>query len=288
MFGYILPSNDRLKKEDFEKLKHYYCSLCFTLKNKFGNISRFALSYDSTFFAILFDSISTEETILSNRLCIKHPLSKTIIFKNNNALNYAADLNIMLLYFKILDNIEDDKKFKNTFFKYIFKPSYKKINNTELKNIFTDNLDILHKYENSNKISTIDIISDPFSNLIGEVLSKYPFNINKDSEITRKNLYNFGYNLGKWIYLVDALDDLEIDMKENKFNPINNIYNGYNTPYDDFILKIKKTIDFILINILQNLLDLLEKIPITKNSELINNIIQYGLLEKYMNIFATL
>ena len=77
-------------------------------------------------------------------------------------------------------------------------------------------------------------------------------------------------------------------MKENKFNPINNIYNGYNAPYDEFVLKIKKTIDFILINILQNLLDLLKKIPITRNSELINNIIQYGLLEKYMNIFAAL
>lgn len=288
MFGYILPSKSRLKSDEFENLRHYYCGLCFAIKKIFGNIPRKALSYDSTFFAILFDAINPEGTELNNKLCIKHPLSKTIICNENNAINYAADLNITLLYFKILDNIEDDRKIKNKLYKNIVEPYYKKIDNPKLKETFNSNLYILHKYENSNKIDSIDFICDPFSKLIGDVIYNCPFNINEDNEDTRKNLYTFGYNLGKWIYLVDALDDLKMDMNCSKFNPINKIYNTSDTPYEEFILKVKKTIDFILITILQNLIECVKKIPITKNEELIHNIVNYGLLEKYMNIFQAL
>ena len=39
-----------------------------------------------------------------------------------------------------------------------------------------------------------------------------------DERLTRV-LQNFGYFLGKWVYTVDAADDIEKDIKENAFNP---------------------------------------------------------------------
>lgn len=288
MFGYIIPVEKELGTEDLEILQKYYCGLCHTVKDKYGNIPRVALSYDSTFFAMLLDGINLYDPITTKNSCFKHPLSSKPYFSCSKALNYSADLNIALIYYKLLDDVKDDRTIKAVTLKNIIKPYYKKLSNISLKHSFSHNLNSLKQLELNNNSSSLDVICDPFSKLLGEVLRDCPFELINDTNKTRMLLYEFGYSLGKWIYLMDAIEDLQSDMIKKRFNPLNCVYNKNNLSYNELLSIIKEKMDFYLITLVSNCLDLLNKLPIKRNKSIINNFINLGLTQKYMNIFSNL
>ncbi|MBU5487142.1 hypothetical protein KQI77_03055 [Clostridium sp. MSJ-8] len=288
MFGYIIPVEENLCTEDQELLKKYYCGLCHKIKSKYGNIPRTTLSYDSTFFAILLDGISLYDPVTIKTSCFKHPLSTNSYFSCSKALDYCADLNIALVYYKILDDINDDRTIKSVTLKNLVKPYFKMLNNISLKHSFSHNLNSLNQLELNNNSSSLDVICDPFSKLLGEILRDCPFELINDTNKTRTLLYEFGYSLGKWIYIMDAIEDLQVDMIKKKFNPLNCIFNKNNLPYKDLLPIIKGKIDFYLITLVSNCLDLLNKLPIKRNKSILTNFINLGLTQKYMNIFSNL
>lgn len=288
MFGYITPVKDELTATEFEVFKSYYCGLCSTIKKNYGNIPCLGLSYDSTFFAVLLDGISVDEPNSINKLCLKHPLHKKTMILSNNALNYAADINIALIYFKIIDDVQDECSLKSISLYKLIKPFYKKINNNTLKSIFEVNLNNFYELESKNVIESIDAIAEPFAKLIGEILMNIPFTINNDCDKTRQSLFTFGYNFGKLIYLMDALDDLKNDMDTFKFNPIFKIYGNEELSYEKLIIEIKENLDFTLITLASTCSNILSQLPIKRNDKIIKNVVNYGLTEKYMNIFANL
>lgn len=283
MFGYITPVQGELTINDLNRFKSYYCGLCFCLKNRFGNIPRIFLNYDTTFFAIFLDALSNDSLQIKSSNCIRHPLTKRSYIYNNPAINYAADLNVSLVYYKLLDNVMDDNDLKSISSSKILKYYYNKIANDTLKNTIHNSLDTLHGLEKSSESYSIDEIAHPFSHIIGLILKDYPEKLVDDSEKLRNYLYNFGYSFGKWIYLMDALDDLRDDMTYGSFNPLEKLYNN-SLSYTSLIEIVKENLDFILMNLINNCSDLVRKIPFTKNKSIIENIINLGLVDKYMNI----
>jgi len=125
---------------------------------------------------------------------------------------------------------------------------------------------------------SIDEISHPFADLTGYILSEY------GSE-NREELYWLGYNLGKWIYLIDAFDDLEKDMDAGKFNAVEAVLNADGLAYGEFIESVEKRVDFLLTTCAHQCLECLEALPLKKNEELLRNILQYGLMEKIDKVF---
>lgn len=288
MFGYITPLKDELKVRDFETFKHYYCGLCMAIKNNFGNIPRIGLSYDTTFFAVLLDGLSIEDSTTFLTPCIKHPLNKRECIKNNNALSYATDLNMALIYYKVLDDTLDDKHIKSIALSKILSPYKKKITNRKLENSIKDNLDYLHVLEDNKNFTSIDEISDPFSKIIAEILRDCPFELNEDSKLLRDNLYRFGYAFGKWIYLMDALDDLKKDFTNDSFNPIYEVYYKDNLSIDEFIMQIKEPIDTTILYNGAICSEILQDLPLKRNKDLLKNIINLGLIFKYNNVVKNL
>lgn len=288
MFGYINSVNSELKIKDFYILKSYYCGLCMTIKDKYGNLPRIGLNYDTTFFAILFDSINIEESKTFQTKCIKHPQTKQTCILKNKALDYAADLNIALLYYKSLDDVLDKNNFKNRSLSKILLTYYKKLTHKNINKIIEPNLKKLHTYELEGNFNNLDEISHPFSHIIGQILKEIPFKLTKDTPKVRETLYKFGYSLGKWIYLIDAIDDLKNDMAEDSFNPINKIYNSSNFCYSNLIIDIKEYMDFVLMTLALNCSDLLNDLPIIRNQAIIDNIINLGLIDKYSTISESL
>ncbi len=140
------------------------------------------------------------------------------------------------------------------------------------------------RLEKDKNFESIDEICDPFSLIVANILKLYPEEIDNDSEELRENLYVLGYALGKWIYVIDALDDLEEDIKNNKFNPINYLYNIDNKDYKEFIEEIKPRIEFTILNCGYNCKEALEKLPIKRNKEILENIISLGMMDKYTKI----
>ncbi|MDS0524455.1 DUF5685 family protein [Clostridium sp. SHJSY1] len=283
MFGYVVPLKSELKIREFNQFKAYYCGLCFSIKKHFGNIPRMTLNYDMTFLSLLLDGLNPEKVKVEGRRCMSHPTNKKLIVLDNNALSYAANMNVSLVYFKLLDDVHDDKDLKSKTLALGLKPYKNKFSEsiTHINDIIKENLNNLSKLEESKTFTSIDEICDPFSIIVGKILELYPYDIINDSVITREKLYNLGYSLGKWIYLVDALDDLKDDMEKNKFNPINFLYNSDNLHYDEFLKTILDRLEFSILNCACTCRDILAELDLQRNREILENIINLGMMDKY-------
>jgi len=286
LFGYVTPLKAEMKVKDFARFKCYYCGLCCHIKKEFGNIPRMSLNYDMTFLGLLLDALNPEELEVSSYRCSLHPTEKKIVIANNKALSYAAAMNISLFYYKLLDDVNDDKSFKSKFFSIVLSPYKRKFGDSIVKinNDIKQCLNNLSILEDNKTFNSIDEICDPFSNLVGIILRDYPFELINDSPELRNTLYNLGYSIGKWIYLIDALDDLKADMEKGKFNPINFLYNKDFLTYNRFIEFIKTKIEFTILNCGYSAKENLEKLQLNRNEDILYNIIELGLMDKYVNV----
>lgn len=283
MFGYVTPCKMELKIKDYEKVKAYYCGLCRAIKYNYGNFPRLALNYDMTFLAIFLDSFNEYEPKYIKNSCILHPIKKRIFIIENTSLDYAAFLNTALSYYKLVDNIKDDNSLKSKALSLPMKKYLRKVP-SELKGteiLIKKKLDELYTLEENNNLDNLDALSHSFGELIGEIILSFW----KDKN-DKNRIYNLGYNLGKWIYIIDAFDDLEKDMKDNKFNAINSVLNKTNIPYNEFVGSVKGRIEFILTSYARECAEDLAHLTIRKNEEILFNIFNYGLLEKIDSVFS--
>lgn len=281
MFGYVTPCKMELKVKDYEKFKAYYCGLCREIKSSFGNLPRLTLNYDMTFLAVLLDSFDKEKLQIKKVFCTFHPIEKRLIIHNNSSIAYAAFCNVILAYYKLLDNVTDDnsklsKIYSKVLNSYLRKAPKKYM---ERASYIEECLKNLYALEKNPGNCSMDELSHHFAELTGYILCSY---YGKDKY---EELYFLGYNLGKWIYIIDAYDDLEKDMEKGKFNAINSVFNKGNLPYCDLLKAIEARIDFTLVNCAQAALDSLNKLNLDKNYELLYNILQYGLMEKMDKVF---
>ncbi|OPJ61215.1 DUF5685 family protein [Clostridium oryzae] len=278
MFGYVVPCKLELKIRDYERFKAYYCGLCHSIKKNHGNLPRLVLNYDMTFLALLLDALEKDDSQIEKFTCALHPTKKKLRFHNSKPLDYAAKCNVILAYYKLLDNAEDDKSVKSKLMS-VFLNRYIKDKDFKLK--VKSYLDRLYAKEKKAVSLSIDEISHEFADLTGFLMSNY-FDDNYEF---KEILYWLGYNIGKWIYIIDAMDDLEKDMRDNKFNLICSIYNKEEIPYETFKPSIEEKIEFILLSCASTCSELLQQLPINKNQELLYNILKFGLMEKIDIVF---
>lgn len=286
MFGYVTPLKSELKFKEFEYFRSYYCGLCNEIKREYGNIPRFCLNYDLTFIGFLLDGLYGTPLNFDSIKCLRHPGKNIIITKKTNALNYCANLSILLFDYKLKDNIKDDKSVKSKLFKLLLSSSSKKslLELDNISNKISKNIELLSYLEREKNFSSLDEITHPFSDVMGSILSDYPYEFEDDSNTLRENLYNLGYFIGKWIYLIDALDDLKDNLNTNNFNPYNVLFNSNSLSFDELILSCINEIDFYISNCLVNCSDFLKGIPFKKHYSIIENVINLGMINKYYEI----
>jgi len=288
MFGYVTPCKMEMKIKDYEKFKAYYCGLCNSIKSNFGNLPRLTLNYDMTFLAILLDALCENKYNFNRFKCLIHPLKKRIMINNNEALDYAAFCNITLAYYKLMDDVYDNKTIKSKVFSVFLKGYLLKSEKTYTKRSYIDVIDYAkekllllntleagHKDMGIDEHLSIDELSHVFADLTGFIISFYY----KDAAF-KDDLYWLGYNLGKWIYIIDAYDDLEKDIKSDSFNAINSLLNTDKLDFKKFSKCIKPRIDFLLATCAAQCLKYLDKLPLIKNEDILYNILELGLMEK--------
>lgn len=264
MFGYVNICNSSISDEDKKLYRSYYCGLCKAIKEK-SEVFRLWLNNDLTFLAVLLSSVVKEEpVILKDKKCIAHPFKKHNEVEYNKVLDYAADMNILLVYFKICDDAIDDKKLISILFKRIFQSKERKIckKYSALSNLIKEQLSLLNKLEREN-CSCIDKTADCFGKILEAIFS--PDFIDDD---TRKILGWVGYNIGRWIYILDAYSDIEADRKKGTYNPFLNVNNNED---------ISKTIYDSMTYTLSNIANACDLLKIYRNRTLIDNIIYSGL-----------
>ncbi|MDY5212187.1 DUF5685 family protein [Intestinibacter sp.] len=269
MFGYIRINKMDLTFRQFDYYKGYYCGLCKYLKENHGEISRFSLNYDITFLIVVLSTLYKIESTITEERCIVNPLKKKMRIVNE-ITEYAASMNILLTYYKLEDNLYDDNCIKDKLAYNIYKPklklAYEKY--PEKAEYIKHELQNLRQLEQENSKS-IDRVSNTFGHLMGEI-----FVFKKDEY--EENLRNIGFNLGKYVYILDAYEDLEEDYKKGRYNP----FTDYINRKEELKNKVDRLISMSLGIVAKNI----EALNLEFNKAIIDNIIYSGVYLRYKNI----
>ena len=116
MFGYIRAAKPEMRIKEHELYKAVYCTLCKEMGKTYGIFSRFTLSYDFTFYALLNMALKTDQCGIQRKACTCNPLKKCQYLSDRSDMKMPAAASMILCYYKLLDNINDEKGFKR--FKY--------------------------------------------------------------------------------------------------------------------------------------------------------------------------
>ncbi len=273
MFGYIRAEKSELKIKEYEIYKAVYCSLCKKLGKSYGVISRFTLSYDFTFLALLNTSLKGGCVNIERKRCAFNPLKKCNYCKDDDFLEMPSAAAMIMTYYKILDNIADEKGFKKFLYlclKPIFKSANKKAAKKypEIEKIVVDYISKQNALEKEN-CNEVDNAADPTAKALSQILMLCSENASQ-----KRILERLGYCLGRYIYLMDAFCDLKEDIKKGSYN----------------VLKTKENLNeyiegqiYFCINESTKAFELLE---IKKFKTILGNIVYLGLEETFKKEIA--
>lgn len=283
MFGYILPDKPELKIKEFELFRAYYCGVCKSMGRSFGPIARFALNYEAVFLGLLLSAVNKEKSAMKKEGCIGNPFKKKWVIKDNKYVDLAADINVLLTYYKLIDNWQDEKHLASFGAKQLFRRGYKKAaaRSTNTDAVIKAALAKQHKLE-LEKCSSIDAAAEPTASMIRDILligCK-----DADTEVQRSMEW-LGYNIGKWIYTIDAYDDIEKDIKNGSYNPLLLQYDYKQQPVAEFKNAIKQDIERALIFTLSQAASTIELLDMNHKG-IIENIVYMGMNNKTNNILC--
>ncbi len=219
MFGYIKAFKPHMRMCEYDVYKGVYCGLCKTMGKRYGFAYRFSLSYDFTFLAFLSMSLKGESISLKEETCIAHPLKKSQCAKCDSGLNFPSAAAVIAVYHKVRDD-KHDIGFKRKVLAFLLlpllKPGYKKAKKEfpDLAVAVEDAMKSQFQIEDE-KNSSIDIACEPTAKIMSAIAKEIAPDSEKAEELAR-----FGYCLGRYVYMCDALDDLESDYKKKNYNAL--------------------------------------------------------------------
>lgn len=213
MFGYVTVCEPELKVKDLRKYKAYYCGLCRALKTKYGSLGQMTLTYDMTFAVILLTSLYESNTDCGSHRCKIHPVKKQKML-TNEITEYAADMNLILAYYHMKDDWIDEKKFSGFLGTCALRHKVKKVIKKYPRQCraIQRELKELARFEKEG-CGQIDMPAGCFGRLMAEM-----FVYRRDH--WEETLRELGFFLGKYIYIMDAYDDVSKDRKEGNYNPL--------------------------------------------------------------------
>ncbi len=221
MFGYVKIYKPELKVKDYEAYQGVYCSLCKQIGKDYGQLARLTLNYDFTLLALTRLAFVSECCGFKDSRCSFNPTKKCRqCINGEKELSFAAAAAMIMIYFKLCDDINDSSFFKGLI-KRILRPFFSlkrkkaKKRYPELDEIIS--VAMAQQAEAEKKIDcTLDAAAHPSAHAMSKLLS-----LGFEGE-TASKLERFGYLTGRWVYLADALDDMKDDEKTSSFNVFNN------------------------------------------------------------------
>jgi len=218
MFGYVRLFKPTITMGEYEQYKGIYCTLCKRLGKHYGVAARFTLSYDMTFLALLQMALAEEDADFCPSRCSFNPAKKCLKAQNTAAIDTAADVGTLLTYYKLKDTIADEGFGKRLgalcalpFAAAARKKAAKR--QPAIDAAVRDMMTAQAQLE-AEGCASIDRAAEPFALLLQALAGNIAADHNQ-----RRVLERFGYCLGRWVYLADAVDDLAEDLKKGRYNP---------------------------------------------------------------------
>lgn len=224
LFGYVKPQKSELLVRELEEYNGIYCSLCRSLGKKYGLAARLALNYDCTFYALVLISANSKPFPgFQKGRCVVNPLKRCVFCsKEEQEFHQASALTVILLYHKLLDDIRDSrtiKKFLRVLVLPIVRHAYRRAvsDYPRFGEIVAEAMKMQCEMEKKEPTG-LDCCAEPTARMMEQIME---LSSEEAPASPRSRILNrFGYYLGRWIYFIDAADDLEDDIKNGAFNPL--------------------------------------------------------------------
>ena len=268
MFGYININQKELSEESKKIYQAYYCGLCQKLKTNCGTKGQMLLSYDLTFLIVLLTGLYELENTETEFTCPLHPTKKRTAYINE-ATEYAADMNLILAYQNLLDDWKDEKSYTKKAFVKILDKDY-----TRIVSKYPRQVRALEEFmrktaeAEKNKETNLDLVAGLTGEMLGEIMCW------REDE-WQEEMRTLGFYMGKFIYLMDAYDDVEEDIKKGNYNPFSK----------DYIIKgFDDRIKNMLLLMMAETCREFEKLPIIKYADILRNILYSGVWCRFESI----
>lgn len=268
MFGYVTIYESELKVKDMKKYKAYYCGLCRMLKEEYGFIGQMTLTYDMTFAIILLSSLYESEAVQEQHRCKVHPVKKQRMLRNE-ITSYAAAMNVLLAYYHMEDDWQDERKVGSFLTKGMLRGRVQHIikqypRQSQAIRFALGELSRCEKEQSTD----IDRAAGCFGRLMEEI-----FVYRED--VWEQELRKMGFFMGKFIYIMDAYEDLPEDLEKGRYNPLRDIYRR-----DDYEEKMKE----ILCMMIAESTAVFERLPCLVDVDILRNILYDGVWNRYNRI----
>lgn len=279
MFGYIRPLKSELKVREFEQFKSCYCSMCHYLKRHYGLCSTFILNYDFTFLTMLLWERDCAFHI-SRKRCIANPLRKKCVCGASDSMDKCAAYSVILTYWKLRDEVEDEAFFRGLparAGKLFLHRAYKKAAKgfPVFDSAVRERLLELSRLEKAGE-SSLDKMADQFARILVTI------GMDIEDAARRRVIEQLLYQMGRWIYILDACDDFEEDVARRRYNPIGYRFSGLEKLGEEEKAYLKTTLKHSQ-NLIFSAFGLLDE---TVWTEIINNIICLGMPDACDKVFS--
>lgn len=265
MFGYVTANYKALSEEDREQYRRYYCGLCRALERRHGNLSRLTLNNDMTFLLILLDSLYEPDEQIREGRCLPHPVRRRA-YVQSALCAYCADMTVVLAYLKALDDRRDDGGMRGLAGAMALKKSWRKVEALypEKAKRIAGLIDEINACEASGG-GDIDVPVNLSGAFLGEI-----FRYRDDA--WGDDLQALGEALGRFIYLMDAYDDLAADVKKNRYNALRQYreQEGFEGLCEDSLTMM-----------IAECAAVFETLPLEKNLAILRNVLYSGVWMRY-------
>lgn len=265
MFGYVLALEDQLTPESWQRYRGAYCGLCRTLGTRFGQRTRLTLTYDMTFLVLLLSSLYEPQEQCGTGRCLMHPVHARAYW-HNAATDYAAAMNVLLAREKLLDDWRDDKNLAARAGGGLLQQACARAEAQYPRQCaaIRRELEALSALERQGREDP-DAAANCFGRLMAELFCW------KDDRWAPQ-LSRMGMALGRFIYLMDAWEDAEADIKKNRYNPLK--AQAARPDFDTWMGEV-------LMVILGDCAEAMEQLPLVQDTEILRTILYAGVWNRY-------
>lgn len=265
MFGYIVVNQPELRIREFDVYHSYYCGLCRVLKKKYGRVGQITLSYDMTFVLMLLSGLYEPETVCGKSRCMMHP-GKKHEYRYNELTEYVADMNMLLTEYKCMDDWKDDKKHLRLLLARILKRRTGESRRKYARKLeqISAAMEELSQAEEQG-VTDLDRMAGGFGRVMALIVAW-----RKDE--WESSLQRLGFYLGKFVYLLDAYEDIEEDLKKGRYNPLKERYED-----PDFEQSCRDILTMMMSACCREF----EQLPILDNVDILRNILYSGVWSRY-------
>lgn len=265
MFGYVVAQREGLVPQELARYRGCYCGLCRALKEQCGQLSRLTIHYDMAFLVLVLSSLYEPEEQSGESHCVPHPLKKQQWWRSIYS-DYAADMNVALVYHKLLDDWQDEGDSLKRQLARQLEGSYRQVRQRwprqcEAMERELTELSRLEKEHCENP----DTAAACFGRLMAEL-----FRVQEDR--WTDTLAEMGFALGEFVYLQDACVDMEKDAEKGRYNPLLALWREPRPLAE---------CEPMLLMLAGRCAQLYQRLPLVQDTGILNNILYHGMWSRY-------